>query len=295
MKKHAFLIVAHGSFRLLQQLVSLLDDERNDVFLLVDSASRLDPDALTTARSSLTVLPRVPVYWSGFSLIQAELNLLRAARAGGYHYYHLLSGSDLPLVSQDCLHARLEDSTLEYVDIDPGGEAFAHWKVGYYHLLVETRPYRTFWAYRMLGHALVRLQAMMGIDRTRKIGMRLYHGSAFFSITHDFAGYVLDRESWVRSHFHHTLVGEEVFVQTLAMASPFQSRIAGRHAFKTGNLRYIDWARKQGNSPYSFRMRDLQELRDASRDYLFARKFDRKVDGEIVDTIVTKLRADGAL
>jgi hypothetical protein len=237
----------------------------------------------------------MPVYWGGFSLIQAELNVLRAAFNNGYHYYHLLSGSDLPLVSQECLHARLEESDREYVDIDPGCESFAHWKVAYYHLLVETRFYRRLWAYRQLGHALVKLQALAGIDRTRKTGLQFLHGSAFFSITHAFAEYVLDREEWVRRNFHHTLIGEEVFMQTLLMSSPFQSRLAGRGALKTGNLRYIDWARKTGNSPYTFRMSDLEELKSASRQYLFARKFSRALDPDIVETIVDRLTTAGTL
>jgi len=237
----------------------------------------------------------MPVYWGGFSLIQAELNVLRAALNNGYHYYHLLSGSDLPLVSQDCLHARLEDSELEYVDVDPGCESFAQWKAGYYHLLVETRMYRKSWAYRQLGHVLVKLQAMAGIDRGRKDGLRYLHGSAFFSITHAFAEYVLEREDWIRRTFHHTLIGEEVFMQTLLMGSPFHSRLAGRGPLKTGNLRYIDWGRKSGNSPYTFRMSDLDELKDASRHYLFARKFNRALDPEIVDTIIGRLTAEGAL
>ena len=296
MKKHAFLIVAHADPRMLQLLISLLDDERNDIFVLIDAASPLDPSALETTRSSLTLVPRMRVYWSGFSLIQAELNVLRAAvNAGRYHYYHLLSGSDLPLVCPATLHERLDDSSLEYVDIDPGCEDFAHWKVGYYHFLVETRPYRSWWAYRMLGHALVRLQAIARIDRTRNLGMRLQHGSAFFSITHDFAQYVLEREPWVRAHFHYVLVGEEVFLPTLAANSPFASRIAGRNGLKTGNLRYIDWTRHRGNSPYTFRMPDYEELREASRQYLFARKFNRAVDVEVIDAIGQALRSRSCL
>lgn len=34
--KHAYLILAHGDFALLQCLVSALDDERNDLYVHVD-------------------------------------------------------------------------------------------------------------------------------------------------------------------------------------------------------------------------------------------------------------------
>jgi len=294
-KKHAFLVIAHQDQRLLQQLVSLLDDDRNAVYVLIDSKSNLQGHVLSTKYASLTLMPKVPVYWGGVSTIGAELDVLRAASAGGYHYYHLISGADLPIVSQDRLHDRLEDSDLEYVDVDPGCEAFARWKVAYYHPLVETRPYRRCWPYRMIGHAFIKLQAKVGIDRTRRTRTRFSHGSAFFSITHALAQYVLERERWVRARFKYTVTCDEVFIQTLAMRSPFQSRIAGRNGLKTGNLRYIDWERKDKNSPYTFRMTDLDELKEASEHYLFARKFNRAVDHEIVDTIVERVGAGGDL
>ncbi len=34
--KHAYLILAHGSYALLQRLVSAIDDERNDIFIHID-------------------------------------------------------------------------------------------------------------------------------------------------------------------------------------------------------------------------------------------------------------------
>ncbi|HOG27756.1 MAG TPA: beta-1,6-N-acetylglucosaminyltransferase [Vicinamibacterales bacterium] len=297
MKKHAFLIIAHQDPVLLQQLVSLLDDERNGIYLLVDSKSGLRVDGLAPTRASLTLLPPAPVWWGGVSTICAELSLLRAAAAHRYHYYHLLSGADLPLVSQDCLHARLADTDFEYVEFHEGARDFARWKVAYYHLLVETAPYRAWWAYRMVGRALIRLQALAGIDRTRGSRTCFHHGSAFFSITHDLALYVLARERWVRERFRHTVTCDEVFLQTLAMRSPFRGKLAGEHGIKPANLRLIDWAtkRRHRNSPYVFRMPDYARLRDASETCLFARKFSRAVDAKIVDFVVHELRTRGSL
>ena len=36
MKKHAFLIMAHNQFDLLEMLIKLLDDPRNDIYLHID-------------------------------------------------------------------------------------------------------------------------------------------------------------------------------------------------------------------------------------------------------------------
>jgi hypothetical protein len=295
LKKHAYLVIAHEDLHQLRQLLSLLDDERNDVYLQADSKSGLSVDEIVLRRSSLTVLPPFPIYWGGLSLIQAELNLLRAASVGRYHYYHLLSGSDLPLVSQDRVHAFLEHSDLEYVDFAPENQSIAHWKAAYYHVLVENKLYRRCWTFRMLGHFLVELQAAVGVDRSRETQECYYHGSAFFSITHSCLEYVLTQEPWVKTTFHHTLSCEEVFMQTLLIKSPFRSKIAGGDSASTGNLRYIDWGRRNKNSPYTFKMSDYEELKAAGADCLFARKFSRTVDPLIVDTIVNRIKEKGAL
>ncbi len=42
MKKHAFLIMAHNQYPLLEKLVDLLDDERADIYLHIDK-SRISP------------------------------------------------------------------------------------------------------------------------------------------------------------------------------------------------------------------------------------------------------------
>ena len=34
--KHAYLVIAHGEYLVLEALLSMLDDDRNDVFLHVD-------------------------------------------------------------------------------------------------------------------------------------------------------------------------------------------------------------------------------------------------------------------
>lgn len=43
-----------------------------------------------------------------FSQIECELRLLEASIPGHYDYYHLMSGADLPLQSQDVIHTYFE-------------------------------------------------------------------------------------------------------------------------------------------------------------------------------------------
>ena len=61
------------------------------------------------------------VNWGGFSLIKCELRLLKAAVMSDTEYsrYHLISGLDLPIKSQDYIHAFFKNNCNEYIRFDP--------------------------------------------------------------------------------------------------------------------------------------------------------------------------------
>ena len=75
---------------------------------------------------------------------------------------------------------------------------------------------------------------------------------------------------------------DELFVQTITFNSPeFQSRTSN---FRT---RLIDWKR---GKPYVWRIEDIPEIMRS--DALFCRKFDMRVDSEIVNSIADWLLKD---
>ena len=108
--RHAYLIIAHTQFGQLKKLLRMLDDGRNDIYVHIDSRAkdfrREDFDGLM-AHAGLFFTERTSVIWGSYSQIRSELVLLRAAVPGHYGYYHLLSGADLPIKSQDEIHAFL--------------------------------------------------------------------------------------------------------------------------------------------------------------------------------------------
>ena len=84
----------------------MLDDERNDIYLHIDKKvvlGSLEQDLFRLAKARLFVLEqRLDVRWGDISVVKAELLLLEtASMKGPYDYYHLLSGVDLPIKSQD--------------------------------------------------------------------------------------------------------------------------------------------------------------------------------------------------
>lgn len=101
------MIMAHNEWDILQKLVALLDDERNDIFVHIDKKVTC-PLELSTSKATLRFVPhkqRVDVQWGRCSQIKADITLLEYAHSfGPYAYYHLLSGVDLPIKSNNYIH-----------------------------------------------------------------------------------------------------------------------------------------------------------------------------------------------
>lgn len=105
--KHAYLIIAHNNFGVLQCLISALDDARNDIYIHFDARVKQLPH-LKCFKSHLFIIPnRIKVHWGHISQVKVEFLLFEAAlnnNDDSYEYVHLISGTHFPLKSQDYLH-----------------------------------------------------------------------------------------------------------------------------------------------------------------------------------------------
>lgn len=276
-QKHAYLVIAHTNFEQLQILIDLLDDPRNDIYLHIDKKSKNVPQFFTKY-SQLHLVEPMNVVWGGYSQILCELRLMEAAAKGHYRYYHLISGMDLPLKSQDEIHAFFrEHDGKEYMYFDEQAcrtERF-HDRVHHYYFFgnlgFNTRK-KIGHGMRLLDQISVKMQKLLHIRR--KTIFPLYKGGQWFSITDDLIQYVLSRKADVRRQFDYTFLTDEVFLQSVAMSSPMRDHIV------TEDLRAIDWER---GLPYTFRKEDVPMLLDSGA--LWGRKFDQRVDGEAIHLI----------
>ena len=67
MSKHAFLIMAHNEYDILNKLLLLLDDERNDLFIHYDKKSKLPPPPIELKYLNIHVFKKVDVGWECIS------------------------------------------------------------------------------------------------------------------------------------------------------------------------------------------------------------------------------------
>ena len=115
MEKHAYCIIVHNEPELFCRLVKVLDDVRNDIFVHVDKKTDINPFLQAKCQYSnlLFTRQRINVRWGTISQVKVEFLLFEEARSQGqYACYHLLSGQDFPIKSQDYIH--------QYVQNHPG-------------------------------------------------------------------------------------------------------------------------------------------------------------------------------
>lgn len=291
LKKHAYLIMAHNHWEQLIKLLNLLDDDRNDIYIHIDKKCRnVDLNALKCAvkESGLYFVSQISVQWAGFSQVECELNLIKHALNKKYSYLHLLSGVDLPLKSQDEIHLFFEENEgKEFIQFNANPMAAEYLdRIKYYHWFQE-KCGRGNNIWFILEKISLKLQKMCKVNRLKNCKYEIQKGTNWFSITSDFASYVIEQEKVIEKYFKHSCSADELFLQTIFINSNFKENLYDK-SFSNNHyacLRKIDW--KRGN-PYIFRKEDFNEL--ISSPHLFARKFDDAVDCEIIEMIVKHLK-----
>ena len=282
-QKHAYLIMAHTNFPQLQILINLLDHPSNDIYLHVDKRSvDFRPEMIQVSASNLTIIDPIRITWGGHSQIQCELNLLKASAPNHYRYYHLISGIDLPLKSQDEIHEFFEAHYPEnFINFHaPSNESKSFlYRLEQYHIfqdLMGRSKGLVPGLLRRANNGFIALQKLVGFRRKQYIPP--YKGTNWFSITDELAQYVLSQEVLIKKQFYYSSCADEVFLHSVAMASPCRDTIVD------DCLRAIDWDR---GDPYIFRQEDVDGLLVSPN--LFGRKFDSRVDAQAIGKIVAHL------
>lgn len=293
MDRHAYLILAHKNPSQLKTLLSLIDDARNDIYIHIDKSAGFGPEDLQDACKDAYVefiKPRIKVSWGGASIVKAEMALLETAIEREHTYYHLLSGLDLPVKSQDTIHEFFKKNAgYEFINMWPLNPSSLN-RVQYSYPFPES--YHFFLANFINNLSYLILKAL-GIRKNTDINFQ--SGSQWFSITHNAALYTVSRKEWVEKVFDRCRICDEFLMSTIIWNSPFRDKLYCKefidgHYINTASMRYIDWNRSGSNRhPGTFTIEDFDLLK--SIPHLWARKFDEKVDRKIIDAIANYVKS----
>ena len=281
-QKHAYLIMAHNKFDQLQILLELLDDPRNDIYLHVDKkATTFRPELLRLQQAKLVIVDPISVTWGGHSQIDCEMLLFKAAAPGHYGFYHLISGVDLPLKTQDEIHEFFgAHPGQNFMSFNEGDRGFVT-RTQYYHLFqnrIGRRKDLGILPLKIIKKAFLMIQKVFRIRRKEIVP--LYKGANWVTLSDGLVQHLVSCEPLIRKQFYHSYCADEVFLQSIAMASPYRDTIV------KDPYREVDWS---GGFPRNYRKEDVPALLSAPG--MFGRKFDMDLDPESVHMIADYLES----
>lgn len=296
--KHAFLIIAHDNWWQLKNLIQLLDYKNHDIYVHIDKKSKdfnVNFFNNITDYSNVYFFQEYDVYWGGFSIVQVELLLFRKANEKNYDYYHLLSGMDLPLVDNKTFDNFFErEEKKEYIHFDEKALSTnpeINRRTRYYHFLQNyRRRYKKKWKneiFTFFERILLVLQIVFRVNRVKNNDWKIKYGSQWFSITDELVRTILLNCEKIENTFKYTNCADELFIQTIAYNCGFLDKIYTSSTGDFSNLRYIDWQRGSKGNPYTFRCTDIISLDEQFNKYLFARKFNEKIDKKVIEYVTS--------
>lgn len=292
MKEHAYLIIANRNPEQVRTLLTLLDDSRNDIYLLVDQKSPTFPVKFQLNYANFFNLDSLLINWGDYSQIVAEMSLFKAAVLGEYDYYHLLSGQDLPLANQDEIHSFFDEHPHKEFVTYSGQESSKQLltRVQKYHFTNKFRnediPLRMF-------RKIEKIQQQFFPIRKDLLG-KLGFGSNWVSLDNDLVQLLVKQEEQIAEMFDQGFLVDELLVPTMINLYPeFKARVYYDKPVHDlpeefqGNLRYINW---WDGAPYVWREKDYETLLAAKkRGHLFSRKFDMEVDHVIISKLAEEI------
>lgn len=269
--KHAFLIIAHNNWWQLKKLIECLDSYTHDIYVHIDQKSKNFDESYfrnSVTRSSLKFYREYEVYWGGFSQVQVEMFLLKQAYTNGYDYYHIISGADLPLKSNEEIDLFFEKNKgKEFILYDEEalkGNPEISRRAKYYHFLQNyRRRYAEKWKnsfFTFCERTSLVLQIVFGVNRVGKLDWQIKYGSQWVSITDELVKVILENKDKIARTFSYTNCSDELFIQTIAYNCGFKDHIFQPTDKQAANLRCIDWSRGKNGNPYTYRLEDIDTL-----------------------------------
>ncbi len=305
-----YIILAHKCPEQLKRLVLKLSSTGTKFYIHIDKNIDLKPfkDQLVNNNQIcfLEEEKREQGAWGNIGLVKAALNamekIVQEARTG---YCVLLSGQDYPLHDNNSIQTFLTNNYgTEYISIfpiphktwDQGGlPRLEKYKINKslqrgHFLLLPTIFDKSFYQLDTLRklnflRKTRKFEDMAKVFQKRKFPKKLkpYGGGQWWALTietvQEILGFISSEPNYLKYH-KYTLIPDEIFFHSIL-----------KHLDKpiSPSITYVNWSRPNCPLPVTFDESDFEELQNASKEKLFARKFDFHHGQKILKLIDQKL------
>lgn len=285
--KHAIMVMGYGNPSVLQETINILDDPCIDFVIHWDK--KYDLPNLKSRKSTIIFLDnRVKVNWGSDSQIIAEKRLFDyVVNSDKYDYVHLISSSDIPLMTPSYFKKFFKKDSyylgfIDYMDKNIYSRFSEYYPIR--HIRVKYRE-----SIIVLMHYI---NKFFKVDRLK--GQHVEKGCNWFSMDIKYLKEVVNYPKF--NMFLHTYTGDEFYVQTILQRLKPSSLTkkydvySDRYRMTKSSMmaaRYINWFK---GTPYLFQKRDAEELKNnVNKNYAFARKI---LDPVVARAIFSKKISD---
>ncbi len=287
--KQIILLLLHKNYLQAERLIRYFDGQC-PIYIHVDKKSHLTVDLkkLSSLPGVKGVYSRYKVHWAGYSILKAEIFLMKIALTeNNIGFFHLLSGQDYPLKPLNSFLAFFNScNQVGFIQCahtpNPATDDNTFMRLQHYILsdYIDTKSD----AGKTKVWNLVNWQKRHGIKRRIPDQLEhLYNGSAWFSLRHDVINMILEYTNKHPSFYRRlrfTYVPEETYIASVVLNSSFRNSISHQN-----DCRAIIWNKPGIDcSPVNITTKNFKQLFNNPIDF-FARKFDYPDSLEVMDII----------
>lgn len=263
----------------------------NTVILHVDAKSNVNEFVFLSKTNVIILENRVDIQWGRFSQIAATLKLMEFSLKFNYSYFFLISGDDIPVMSNDTIDAFLNDHMgkefIHYQDsrnsyVDPEERVKYLYPEAFYNRTSSFRISLTRKFHKIFKNILF---INKSFTSNQHLFPKLFKGTNWFTLTKDAVQFIVEytenNKAFV-SVFQHSLCADEVFFHSILKTKP-DINIYHNDSAINDALRYIDWV-SGPEYPRVLNVVDQDKIKESRA--LFARKISPTADQEFMNSFI---------
>lgn len=300
--KLAIIILAHKNQSQLEILLDTLIHKNINIYVHLDRKMKIT--LLNCKNPNVRYFSSFSCSWASYSVVKATLLCLDKAVEDKNDYISLISGQDLPLVLPDEIYNFFQNkANNNYLNYYEFNDFFYDDYILYNHYFFHfSNTVIAFPSYEKPANKLMSYfhKSLDFVIKKKRFNLKLFYGQQWLNIKYNSAEKILNfvkSNKSIEELFQYSILPENfVFPTILNLLDELEST-------ENECFRFVDWIRLEPNSnpliydnwnnprksnhPRIFREDDLKLLKNASKDNIFARKFDITVDANIIKKILS--------